>query len=105
MRLARNRSLVSWNAPVDFEGPALYPACQRLRTLDPLSAQPYGYVHAPHTMMTIADDVLVHIKRLKIRRDRAHRDQLCAFNAAQLVFPRLATVKEKETALRLHDLH
>jgi hypothetical protein len=81
---------------VDFQRPALDATRERFRALNALASQPNGYIETPHAMVAIANYLIVGIQSLKIRGDRAHRNQLCALDAADLGFPRLAYIHEQQ---------
>src|ERR1700687_6243091 len=82
-------ALIPRNGRINLCRPAIDSAGQRFRARHSLAAQP---------VMAVANHFVIGVQRLQIRGNRTHGNQLRAFNAADLKFPRLAHI-HKQNAL------
>ena len=86
--------LISRDVRIDVKRPAFNPAGQRFRSFDALKPQPGSRVQTAHAVMAIANH-FVHIrKRLQACRQRAERNMFCAFDPAEIVFPRFPNIHQ-----------
>ena len=88
--------LITRDARIDFEGPAVDAAGEGFGSGDALLAEPVDYIKASHAVVAVADDRFVGVELLEIRGNRAHRDEDGAFDAALGVFPGFSHVNEDE---------
>ncbi len=88
--------LISWNARINLQRPALDAADERFCSLHALASEPNSNIEAAHAVMAVADHLVAVIQGLKIRRNRAHRNKLRSFDAADLELPGFADIDEQQ---------
>src|SRR6266481_2410962 len=88
--------LISWNARINLERPALDAAGERFCSRHALASEPSSNVEAAHTVMAVTDHLVAGIQGLKIRRNGAHRNKFRSFDAADLKLPGFADIDEQQ---------
>src|SRR5215471_3015693 len=89
-------ALVARDGGIDFEGPALDSAGQRLCFLESLKTQPRRRVQASHAVMAVANHFVRVRQSVQAGRERTERNKLRALDTADFEFPRLAHIHEDE---------
>ncbi len=84
----------SW---VDFPGPAIDPATQRLHLLETLIAHPNGDIQGTDTGVADSDNVRLRVQFLKDTRGNfAHRHQFRPGDLCRRKLPRLANIQQDQ---------
>src|SRR3984885_6281408 len=92
---------ITWHRWINFSGPAINPATQRLHLFKTLVAQPNSYIQGTDAGMTNGDNMGFRIQLLKrTRRDLSHRHALGPANLRSRKFPRLTHIQQNRVGLR-----
>src|ERR1700733_5821039 len=86
---------ITWHRWINFSGPAINPATQRLHLFKTLVAQPNSYIQGTDAGMTHGDNMGFRIQLLKgTRRDFSHRHALRPTDLRSGKFPRLTNIQQ-----------